>query len=173
MSTKMIFAVGPDGEFGYDEGLPWNVPEDLEVFKSYTRGCTLVMSGATFRSLPCNLPGRNSVVLSDSEVYAINGDEPNITLPMSVDLRGLCEFLDSSSPAGVDVCVIGGRKLLVEASSFVGQASISRIGEDYVSYEDENLLVKLDTSVIFDNLNSNLVLVYNTNTVFGSMLEWQ
>lgn len=120
---KMIFAVGEDGEFGLDKGLPWDIKSDMAHFKEYTKGCDLIMSGSTFESLPFKLPGRTNAVISDREVYAINGDKPDITYSKSIDLKSICENLDDKP----DVCIIGGRDLLYKGASFVDQVSITHI----------------------------------------------
>lgn len=166
MMIKLIFAMGPKGEFGLDEGLPWNVPGDLKIFKEYTSDNIVVMSEATFRSLPFSLPGRYSIVLGDSECYAKNGDEPDVILSSKTDLRDLCEFLDSVSDK--DICIVGGRSLLDEASYFVERASITFVKSDLVGECD--IFIRFDN--LIDRLNSRLVVLSNQDYEFGHVVEW-
>lgn len=164
---KMIFATGPSGEFGYNEGLPWVAVGDLANFKKFTNRSILVMSEATFRSLPSSLPGRQSVVLGDSECFAKNGDEPDILLPETTDLKVLCEFLDAISK-DEDVCVIGGRKLLLEASRFVGLANITNINKNLVR-EANVFMIPFDIihNLKGRNLNSSIRM-----EDYGYVEEW-
>lgn len=129
MAVKLICAHGLQGEFGLNDGLPWDCPEDLANFKTYTSGCVLVTNGSTFASLPCKLPGRRHIVLSDSLVVAKNGDEPDFIVPMKTSLEALCRFLEGIS--GQSVCVIGGRKQLMEAALFVDEASVTEMCNSY------------------------------------------
>ena len=125
--VKLIFAHGPMGEFGKDDGLPWNCPTDLADFKEYTKGCTIVMGGATFASLPCKLPGRFHVVLGRPETAAKNGEVPDFILEANSDLKITCELLDDSTER--DVCIIGGRDFICRGAHFVDEASITLIRE--------------------------------------------
>lgn len=126
---KLICAYGINGEFGLNDGLPWECPEDLNHFKGYTSGCILVASGSTFSTLPRKLPGRPCVVLSDRESVAKNGDEPDYIVPEKTSLEALCRLLEGT--LGTDVCVIGGRELLLEASGFVDEASVTEMSNSY------------------------------------------
>lgn len=164
---SMIFATGPNGEFGKGESLPWNCPEDLHDFKQYTDGTITVMSEATFRSLPFALPNRTCVVLSDSECYAKNGDEPDIIFPTKVDLRGLCEFLDDVSPD--DICIIGGRKLIAEASTFAHAASMTIIDKSLV---EEGADAIIDYKTIISTLSSRRGAPYEVGYKHGRNFEW-
>lgn len=138
--VKMICAHGINGEFGLNDGLPWDCPEDLAHFKEYTTGCILVMSGPTFASLPFKLPGRRHIVLSDTESVAKNGDEPDFIVPSKTSLETLCRFLEGIT--GDTVCVIGGRRQLIEASLFVDAASVTEMCNSYEAthYIDHDML---------------------------------
>lgn len=129
MTVKLICAHGLRGEFGLDDGLPWDCPEDLANFKNYTSGCVLVTSGSTFSSLPRKLPGRKHIVLSNSLVVAKNGDEPDFILPTDMPLEALCRLLEHVYES--DVCVIGGRRQLIEAAHFVDEASVTEMCNSY------------------------------------------
>lgn len=166
MTTKLIFATGPNGEFGKADGLPWDVSGDLEHFKEYTRGCIMIMSGATFASLPGRLPGRPHVVLGRAETVAKNGAEPDYLITTKACLRTLCEFLQLST--GKDVCVIGGRQLLLEASEFCDAASITEIDEAYVGEAD----YFVDVEKIKDNLNTRIIYDYDFYIEDHCVKEW-
>lgn len=65
--------------FGLNDGLPWkHISQDFKNFKARTQDTTLIMGAKTFMSLPGNLPGRESIVLSSIGKpipKAKNGDE--------------------------------------------------------------------------------------------------
>lgn len=150
---KMIFATGPNGEFGCSDGLPWNVPSDMIHFKAYTKDCIVIMNSATFQSLPFKLPGRiNLVISSYTDVHAKNGDLPDININSDAPLQGICEAMLKSNPTG-NLCIIGGRKFLEEASMFVEEASVSYVHMDLITKEADFFI---NDDVIVQNLSDRL-----------------
>lgn len=66
-TVRMIWAQAAGGVIGADGALPWQLPEDLRLFRALTLGATVVMGRRTWESLPPRfrpLPGRRNVVLS-------------------------------------------------------------------------------------------------------------
>ena len=165
---KMIFAMGPNGEFGSTDGLPWDCPKDLAHFKEYTSGCTLLMSPATFNSLPFKLPGRVNVVVGQdgSSCVAKNGDVPDIFMPGKAPLEDVCRKLETYLHQ--NVCVIGGRKLLDEATSFVDKASITVVRSHLVGKACHYIRPYL----FIDELNTRLVLGDLLECNEFTLMEW-
>ena len=65
--VKLIFASTHKGVIGLDNKLPWNLPEDLKLFKEKTLNCTVLMGRKTYESLPSSmkpLPNRVNVVVT-------------------------------------------------------------------------------------------------------------
>ena len=76
MGTALIWAQAQDGVIGVDGGLPWHLPEDLQLFRDLTMGATVVMGRRTWESLPERyrpLPGRRNVVLTTDRSWAADG----------------------------------------------------------------------------------------------------
>ncbi len=64
---KMIWAQSLNDVIGYEGTIPWEVPEDLRLFKRLTNNSTVVMGRKTWESLPVRpLPNRYNVVVSTS-----------------------------------------------------------------------------------------------------------
>jgi dihydrofolate reductase len=61
-----IIAAMADGNrgIGYGGELPWDLPADLEHFRSVTMGHCLIMGRKTFESIGRPLPGRTSIILT-------------------------------------------------------------------------------------------------------------
>ena len=69
-----IAAVSRDGIIGVDGGLPWDLPEDLNYFRTLTRGHPVLMGRKTFTSIGRALPGRkNFVITRDPEFLLPEG----------------------------------------------------------------------------------------------------
>jgi dihydrofolate reductase len=102
----LIWAQAANGVIGRDGALPWQLPEDLQLFKRLTMGATVVMGRATWESLPASvrpLPGRRNVVLSRSSAYDAAG-----ALVVTALETGL-------AAATGDVWVIGGASVYARA----------------------------------------------------------
>ena len=66
---NIIMAVSEDGCIGVNDKLPWNIPEELRLFKKLTANSTLIMGRKTFESLPKKLTNREIVVLTKQIDY--------------------------------------------------------------------------------------------------------
>ncbi len=61
----LIAAVDACLAIGYNNQLPWHLPDDLKFFKQQTQGGVVVMGRKTFESLGCRpLPNRLNIVLT-------------------------------------------------------------------------------------------------------------
>jgi dihydrofolate reductase len=58
---------------GFDNRLPWHLPDDLRHFKALTLGKTLLMGRKTAESLGRALPGRQNLVLTKSATVPFDG----------------------------------------------------------------------------------------------------
>lgn len=140
MKVKMIFAVGYDNEFSLNGELPWQgykVLGDMEHFVNYTRDAVVIMGHGTWDSLPQKLPNRINVVLSKGPVswkeHQNKRGHTVVTWPDEIFERPLQDVVENMK--GIypnrDIVIIGGAKLLEEASNFVDEASVTLVEGDY------------------------------------------
>ena len=61
-----VVAVARNGTIGRANTLPWKLRSDLQRFKKLTMGHSLIMGRKTFESIGKALPGRQTIVLSQS-----------------------------------------------------------------------------------------------------------
>jgi dihydrofolate reductase len=116
-----IVAVSENYAIGRHGKLPWHYPADLKNFKETTMGGTLVMGSKTWRSIGRALPGRQSVVLSHSEM----ADLPNgVLLCHSVK-----QVMERSERFDGDVFIIGGAGVFESFQDEIGRWIVSRIPE--------------------------------------------
>jgi len=103
-----IFATDESGNFGFNNGLPWDKSKgDLSFFKKQTIGGIIVMGANTFRSLNGFLPNRRHVVLtSDEDIHAMSTTHSNLEVFYDID-----QMIES---IGNNFWVIGGPSLLYE-----------------------------------------------------------
>jgi dihydrofolate reductase len=75
-SIALIWAQAHDRVIGAAGGLPWQLPEDMAMFRRLTTGSTVVMGRRTWESLPERfrpLPGRTNVVLTSDPAWSADG----------------------------------------------------------------------------------------------------
>ncbi len=73
---SLIWAQARGGVIGAGGRLPWQLPEDLALFRELTTGSTVVMGRRTWESLPDRfrpLPGRTNVVLTADPGWSADG----------------------------------------------------------------------------------------------------
>jgi len=105
MEIILIAAIAKNRIIGRDNKLPWNIPEDLRLFKETTMGHPMIMGRKTFESLIRPLPGRRHIVLSRNPDYRPHGGEYAPTLAAALDMCGEAE----------KVFVIGGSQIFKQA----------------------------------------------------------
>lgn len=71
----IAFVVAHDENYviGYDNQLPWYIPEDLAYFKEVTMGKPMIMGRNTFESIGRPLPGRTNIVVTRNVHYHDEG----------------------------------------------------------------------------------------------------
>ena len=74
MVISHLVAVSNNNVIGKDNDLPWKLKRDLQHFKSYTTGKTIVMGRKTYESIGRPLPNRKNIIIS-STIRSIDGAE--------------------------------------------------------------------------------------------------
>lgn len=64
---SLLVAMDRNRVIGYQNDLPWHLPNDLKFFKQKTTGHTIVMGRKTFESIGKPLPNRNNIVISKQQ----------------------------------------------------------------------------------------------------------
>lgn len=70
---SFVVAMSENRVIGYNNQLPWHLPNDLKHFKALTMGKTIVMGRKTHESIGKALPGRTNVILSANQTLKIPG----------------------------------------------------------------------------------------------------
>ncbi|WP_028776810.1 dihydrofolate reductase [Shimazuella kribbensis] len=66
---SIVVAYDQNQVIGYQNQLPWHLPNDLKHFKEVTTGNTIVMGRSTFDSIGKALPNRKNIVLTRSTSF--------------------------------------------------------------------------------------------------------
>lgn len=139
---KLAFATGPNGEFSWNNRLPWGKPikEDMYHFVNFTRGTKLVMGFNTWKSLP----EKTKEKYHDAIIIFSRRDENYYSF--TNNHRILCETIDQfvcrmnilykfeQTSSDVEYCIIGGAQYI--QASLGGQIPLTNIL--YTSIEPRN-----------------------------------
>lgn len=90
-TVGLIWAQTPDGVIGYENTIPWRVPEDMANFKAATMGHPVVMGRRTWDSLPPKfrpLVGRRNIVVTRQSDWAAEGAERAASVDEALTLSG-------------------------------------------------------------------------------------
>lgn len=68
-----VAAMSTNRVIGRDNGLPWNIPEDLKFFREVTRDGIVIMGRKTFDSIKKPLPNRLNIVITRDASYRAEG----------------------------------------------------------------------------------------------------
>lgn len=124
---KTIFAVDKNWGLGKNNGLLFDLKEDMHHFVSHTRGKIVVMGSNTLLSLPGGMPlkGRTNIVLNP------NGMTEDATIKGYILAKSLDElFALLKNYDGEDVYVIGGAMLYRTLLPYCDTAYVTKVDAD-------------------------------------------
>ena len=113
-------------------GMPWNVPEDLQHFKATTLNKTILMGLTTYQAIGRPLPNRKTIVVSFEPF-----EDERVEVRSSLE-----EVIEEYRSSGEDLFISGGASIYKQCLPIADQLLISRIpgkheGETYFPDFDE------------------------------------
>jgi len=121
-TVSIIVAMTRERVIGTQQGLPWQLPQDLQLFKRKTLGKTVIMGRKTHQSIGQPLPGRHNIVLSRA-----SGPLAGVQV-----CRSFIEGLAEAARHGQPIFVIGGAELYEKALPIASELHISWVEENAV-----------------------------------------
>jgi dihydrofolate reductase len=113
---KAIAAMSLNRAIGFENRLPWHLPEDFQWFKKMTTGTVIVMGRKTFESIGKPLPNRTTVVLS----------RRGASIPGIEVLSGL-DALEAAAPR------FGGREIFICGGADIYSQALPRCSDLYLT----------------------------------------
>lgn len=117
LSFTGVVAMDADRAIGLNNGIPWRLKEDLQLFKRITMGHPILMGRKTWESLGRPLPGRQNIVLTRNADFEAEGAE---VITDIVQLETL-ELQDE------EVMVIGGAQLYARMLPLMQRLHVSEV----------------------------------------------
>lgn len=120
--VAIIVAMTKGQVIGSGEDLPWNLPDDLQLFKRLTRGCTVIMGRKTYASIGRPLPERHNIVLSRTRE-----ELPGVQICESFIIG-----LTAAAQLGHPVFIIGGEDIYRKALPIATELHISWVKGEFI-----------------------------------------
>ena len=124
MNINIIVAMTKDRVIGMKGKIPWNIPEDMKLFREHTTDNTVIMGKNTYFSIPNKfrpLPNRNNIVVSTT-----------MSKTKGIDVcTSLEEAIEKAKTYKKDAFIIGGAQLYNATLPIATKMYISHIKEYY------------------------------------------
>ncbi|MCU4137074.1 type 3 dihydrofolate reductase [Buchnera aphidicola (Sitobion miscanthi)] len=140
MNISLIAAISNNLVIGYNNKIPWYLPEDLKWFKKNTINKSVIMGRLTWESIKKPLPMRKNIVISSNEIK-IEG----IIWANSISNAII------SAKYSQEIMVIGGSKIYKKMLFYANKLYLTHIDIDitgdsyfpeYTLYPDWKILFK-------------------------------
>lgn len=135
----MIAAVAENGVIGKDNGLVWNLPNDMQYFVEKTKDCHVIMGRRNFESIPEKfrpLPNRPNIILSHNTEYHATG------CTTVTDLASALEIAKDGQET--EVFIIGGAQIYKMGLEHADRMYITEVK---ASFEGDTFFPKFDKSI--------------------------
>lgn len=116
---SFVVAMSENRAIGYDNQLPWHLPNDLKHFKALTMGKTIIMGRKTHESIGKALPGRTNVILSSN---------PTLHLLDCQVINDIHQIADTDS----ELMIIGGATLYEQFLDKVSTIYLTKVHANIV-----------------------------------------
>lgn len=120
---SIVVAIADNNAIGKDNSLLWHFSKDLKRFKTITMGSTIIMGRKTFQSLPCILPGRNHIVITQNQDFKV--DDERVTVVYSIE--ELLLTVDDQK----EYFVIGGGEIYKLLLPYCNKIYLTQVHKDY------------------------------------------
>ena len=136
----VIAAMGENRVIGFENKIPWKLPNDMKRFKELTSGHPVVMGRKTFESIGKPLPQRTNIVLTRSKPAF------DSALALCTISNSFPEALEAakSSPGSERIFVLGGSEIYKIA---LENPEVTHIFKTYVHgfFEGDAFFPQFDT----------------------------
>ena len=120
---SLLAAMGRNHVIGQQNKLPWHLPEDLQYFKTTTRGKPVIMGRKTFQSIGRILPGRENRIVTRQTGFRHEGASVFFSLELAIE-----DGLKAGSP---EIFVIGGEDIYRQALAHADRIYLTVIEAEF------------------------------------------
>lgn len=130
MRISIIAAMSSNRVIGSQNKLPWDLPTDLNFFKSTTLNSIVIMGRKTFASIGKALPNRKNIVISRQTDFKQDGLETVANLPQAIELAKKIAFA-SDYKGTKEIFIIGGAQIYSLGLEFTDRIYLTEIQKHF------------------------------------------
>ena len=153
---SIIVAHSKNYVIGNNNSLIWNLPTDLQRFKSLTTGKTIIMGRKTFESLKNPLPNRFHIVLTKNPNKFKN--QENVIFTNNLD-----EIISKYKYCKNEIFIIGGEEIYRIFLNYTSKIYLTKILKDF---KGDAHFPKVDYSLFKKDFESEVFLENNIHFIF-------
>jgi len=134
----IITAMTKNGVIGKGNELPWNIPDDLKLFRTLTQGATVIMGKKTLESIGRLLPNRHNIILSHDQDFSERLQTSIVACKQALEnnttfdvCNSVDQALEKAQSYNKDIFIIGGAYTYAQFLSIADRLYISYIKKDY------------------------------------------
>lgn len=120
-NLALIAAMASDRGIGFQNRLPWRLPEDLRHFRALTMGHRILMGRKTWESIGRPLPGRENIVITR---------QPRFEAPGATVVPNVAAALELPGNSGEVFC-IGGAEIYRSALPWAQRLYLTEIEQTF------------------------------------------
>lgn len=132
---SLLVAMDRNNVIGFENDMPWHLPNDLKYFKEKTTGHTIIMGRKTYDSIGRPLPNRKNVILTRQTTEFPNDVE------VIHSIEEIYEW--QKSHPNEELFVIGGGDIFKQVLPFADRLYITKIDE---AFEGDTFFPKFSLS---------------------------
>ncbi len=121
--VAIIVAAAKNGVIGYQNAMPWYLPEELGYFKKVTYGKPLVMGRATFESIGRPLPGRTNIVITRNSDW----QHPGVVVASSLEQALQRADSQAQVDGAEEIMVVGGGQIYAQAFALASRLYLTEV----------------------------------------------
>jgi dihydrofolate reductase len=119
MIISLLVAADEQNVIGWNNQLPWHLPNDLKYFKNQTWGMPILMGRKTFESIGKPLPGRKNIVITRNQSWR----HDHVTVVHTME-----NAIESALSLGcLEIFIIGGAEIFESALPDASRIYLTRI----------------------------------------------
>jgi len=119
MKISLIAAASENNVIGKDNTLPWDLPDDLQHFRSITQGHPIILGRKNYESIGRPLPNRRNIIVSRQEGLQIEGCDVVPSVEAAIELAKETEQEESF--------IIGGGQIYALALPLADRIYLTRV----------------------------------------------
>ncbi len=122
-----VVVISKNNVIGCENGLVFNIPEDLKRFKEITSGGSgiMIMGRKTFDSLPGILPNRHHIILTNNKDYTVPNNNGKVEVVTDIN-----EIIEKYSKCEEEVFIIGGGQIYEKLMPYTKKLYITYVDKE-------------------------------------------